>query len=137
MSKTRENADGLVDPDLGVTVQAYDVDTAKLDVVQSFTAEQTFTEVKETAYSFTGTDIDTANGTLQYKTLAANTTLTHSLVEGQSVTIHINDGTAYTITWPSIVWVGGSAPTLPTTGWAIIELWRLNGFVWGIHSGDT
>ena len=32
----------LVNSDIGVTVQAYDVDTAKLDVTQTFTAEQTF-----------------------------------------------------------------------------------------------
>lgn len=35
-------ADGLETADLGVTVQAYDADTAKLDVAQTFTADQTF-----------------------------------------------------------------------------------------------
>lgn len=34
----------LVDGDIGSTVQAYDADTAKLDVAQTFTAAQTFDE---------------------------------------------------------------------------------------------
>jgi hypothetical protein len=127
----------VVDADIGVTVQGYDVDTAKLDVVQSFTAQQTFKEYAETQYSLTGTVIDPANGTLQYKTLSANTTLTESLVDGQSVTLMIDDGTAYTITWPTITWVGGAAPTLPTTGYAVIELWQINAVLYGLHSGDA
>ena len=128
----------VVDADIGSTVQAYDVDTAKLDVVQSFTAAQTFKEVGETQYSLTGTVIDPANGTLQYKTLAANTTFTESLVDGQSVTLLIDDGSfAYTATWPTITWVGGAAPTLPTTGYAVIELWQINAVLYGMHSGDA
>ena len=127
----------LDDGDLGVTVQGYDVDTAKLDVVQSFTAQQTFKEYAETQYSLTGTVIDPANGSLQYKTLSANTTFTESLVDGQSVTLMINDGTAYTATWPTTTWVGGSAPALPTTGYAVIELWQINSVLYGLHSGDA
>lgn len=34
----------LVDGDIGSTVQGYDADTAKLDVAQTFTAEQTFNQ---------------------------------------------------------------------------------------------
>ena len=134
-----EPADATIvkDADIGVTVQAYDVDTAKLDVVQSFTAEQTFKEYAETQYSLTGTDIDPANGSLQYKTLSANTTFTESMADGQSVTLMINDGTAYTATWPTTTWVGGAAPTLPTTGYAVIELWQINAVLYGLHSGDA
>jgi len=134
-----EPADATIvkDADIGSTVQAYDVDTAKLDVVQSFTAEQTFKEYAETQYSLTGTVIDPANGTLQYKTLSANTTFTESLADGQSVTLMIDDGTAYTITWPTTTWVGGAAPTLPTTGYAVIELWQINAVLYGLHSGDA
>jgi len=127
----------VVDTDIGVTIQGYDVDTAKLDVVQSFTAQQTFKEYAETQYSLTGTVIDPANGSLQYKTLSSNTTFTESLVDGQSVTLMIDDGTAYTITWPTTTWVGGAAPTLPTTGYAVIELWQINAVLYGIQSGDA
>ena len=129
--------DVLVPADIGVTVQGFDADTAKLDVAQSFTAEQTFKEFKETQYSLTGTLIDPANGTLQYKTLSSNTTFSESIQNGQSVTLMLNDGSSRTASWPTIKWVGGSAPTLPTSGYAVIELWQINGVLYGMHSGDV
>jgi hypothetical protein len=125
---------GLV---IGTDVQAYDANTAKTNTTNSFTEGQTFKELTETQYNLTGTVIDPANGTLQYKTLSANTTFTESLVDGQSVTLMIDDGTAYTITWPTITWVGGSAPTLPTTGYAVIVLWQINAVLYGLHTGDA
>ena len=91
--------------------------------------------VNEQQYSLTGTDIDPLNGTIQYKTLSANTTFTESLSDGDYVTLMIDDGTAYTITWPTITWVGGAAPTLETTGYNVIELWQVNGTVYGASIG--
>lgn len=125
--------------EIGTDVQAFDADTAKLDVVQSFTAEQTFKELKETQFNVTGTtpSLNPSNGTLQYWTLTANSTPTEALVNGQAITLMINDGTAYTVTWPTITWVGGVAPTLPVTGFAVIELWQINAVLYGIHSGDA
>lgn len=128
--------DILSDYVIGSTIQAYDVDTAKLDVVQSFTAEQTFKELKATQYNLTGTVIDPANGSIQYKTLTGNTTFTESLDDGQAVTLRIDDGSAYTITWPAITWKDATAPTLPTTGYAEINLEQMNGVVYGVHVGD-
>ena len=109
----------------------------KIDAANSWTAEQTFKEVKETQYSLTGTNINPLNGGMQYKTLTGNTTLTHSLEDGQSVTLMIADGAGYTVTWPTTSWVWGIAPTLPTTGWALIELWRINGVLYASHVGNT
>jgi hypothetical protein len=45
----------------------------------------------------------------------------------------IDDGTAYTITWPTITWLttGGAAPTLKTTGYTTIALWQSNGVLYG------
>lgn len=91
--------------------------------------------VEEQQYSLTGTDIDPANGTIQYKTLSANTTFTESLTDGEYVTLMIDDGTGFTVTWPTITWVGGSAPTLETTGYNIVELWQVNGTVYGASVG--
>jgi hypothetical protein len=42
----------LKSADIGSTVQAYDADTAKLDVAQSWTAQQTFKELKDTVKRF-------------------------------------------------------------------------------------
>lgn len=92
-------------------------------------------EVEEQQYNLTGTDIDPANGTIQYKTLAANTTFTESLIDGEYVTLMIDDGTGFTVTWPTITWVGGVAPTLETTGYNIIELWQVNGTLYGAYIG--
>ena len=49
----------------------------------------------------------------------------------------IDDGSASTITWPSMTWVGGSAPTLATTGYTVIELWKVAGTLYGAHTGDA
>lgn len=124
---------------LGVTVQGYDVDTAKLDVAQSWTAEQTFKELKETVYALSGTTpaLDPANGTIQTWTLTANSTPTNSLVAGQSLILMIADGTAYTITWPSVTWVGGSAPTLATSGYTVVSLWYVGTTLYGSHIGNV
>ena len=91
--------------------------------------------IEEQQYSLTGTAIDPSNGTIQYKTLSANTTFTESLADGEYVTLMINDGAGYTITWPTTTWVGGSAPTLETTGYNVIELWHVNGTLYGAFVG--
>lgn len=107
----------------------------------SWTAQQTFKELKDTAYNMsTGTSIDPANGTIQYKTLTGNTTFTEALEEGQTVLLAIDDGTAYTATWPTTTWVksGGtaSAPTLATTGYTWILLWKLSTVLYGTLVGS-
>ena len=91
--------------------------------------------IEEQQYSLTGTVIDPSNGTIQYKTLSANTTFTESLADGEYVTLMIDDGSAYTVTWPTTTWVGGSAPTLETTGYNVIELWQVNGTLYGAFVG--
>ena len=78
----------------------------------------------EKAYECTGTVLDPSNGTLQYKTLSANTTFTESFADGESITLMIDDGAAYTVTWPTMTWASGSAPTLATSGYTTIVLWH-------------
>lgn len=83
-------------------------------------------------------DINPANGGIQLWTLGANRTPTAtSFAAGQSVTLMIDDGTAYAVTWTTIgvKWVGGSAPTLPTTGYGVIELWKVGTSVYGAYVG--
>lgn len=121
----------------GATVGATSASTGKFTTLNA-TGKTTFdAEIEEQQYSFTGTDIDPANGTIQYKTLSGNTTLTESLVDGEYVTLMIDDGTAYTITWPTTTWIGGSAPTLSTSGYNVIELWKVNGTLYGAFAGNA
>jgi len=86
--------------------------------------------------SVTGsTALDPANGTIQRLTFSGAVTFTDSLVDGESITLHIDDGTAYTATWPTMEWVGGSAPTLDTTNEHIIVIWKVNSTLYGMASG--
>jgi hypothetical protein len=44
-------------------------------------------------------------------------------------------GGPFTITFPTITWVGGSAPALSATQQTIIELWKVNNVVYGAFVG--
>lgn len=101
---------------------------------------KTLTGYTETVYNLVDTDIAVANGSIQTKTLAANTTLTESLADGQSVVLGITAG-SFSVTWPAITWnkVGGSgtAPTLASTGVNWIVLWQVGGVVRGAFLGTA
>lgn len=61
---------------------------------------------------------DKTKGKIRSLTLTGNTTIAFSnAVVGQAILIRlIQDGTgSRTVTWPTIKWPGGSAPTLTTT----------------------
>lgn len=100
-----------------------------LGAAQTWTGEQTFTETKETTYSLTGTAIDPANGSIQYKTLSGNTTFTESLESGQSVTLML-DYSTFTPTWPTTTWIGG-APVKETSGYTLIVFWKVGSTLYG------
>jgi hypothetical protein len=116
---------------------------AQLGTTQTWTATQTLKGVVETVYTITdgsSVDIDPANGTVQVWTLgAARTPTATNFAAGQSITLMIADGTAYTITWTSIgvTWAGGSAPTLATSGYTVITLWKVGSTIYGAHLGDV
>lgn len=93
----------------------------------------------ETTASSTLT-IDPGNGSIQVITLgqsATSVSLTN-FAAGEAVTVMIADGTAYTITWStSVTWVGGTAPTLATSGYTVVELWKVSSTVYGARVGDV
>jgi len=99
------------------------------------------TSFLETVVAVTGTTpaISANSGNILTWTLSGNSTPTDSLSAGQSVTLMIDDGSAYTITWTSLVdqWIGGSAPTLATTGYSVVELWKVGSTVYGAYVGDA
>lgn len=76
-----------------------------------------------------------ANGTVQTWTLGANRSPTASFLSGQYMTLMISDAGGYTVTWPSVTWVGGAAPTLSNTGQNIIELWMISTTLYGALVG--
>lgn len=84
--------------------------------------------------------IDPTNGSIQLWTLGASRTPTSAnFGAGESVTLMINDGTAYAVTWTSVpvIWVGGTAPTLATTGYTVIELWKVGTTIYGSRVGQV
>ena len=104
--------------DIGTTIQAYDADTAKTDVAQTFTAAQRGTIGTLTDGATITPDFATANNFTV--TLAGNRTIANptNLTAGQSGSIFIvQDGTgSRTAAWGSY-WdfAAGTAPTLTTT----------------------
>jgi hypothetical protein len=82
-------------------------------------------------------DLDPDNGTIQTWTLGANRSPTESFVSGQSMTLMVDDGSGRTITWPSVAWVGGSPPTLATSGYSVIVLWKVDATLYGYFVGGA
>ena len=89
--------------------------------------------ITEQVYNLTGTVINPANGTIQYKTITANTTFTETLASGQSVLLRLIGANGKTITFPTITWVGAAAPTL-TANCAIV-LWKEQSVLYGAFVG--
>lgn len=96
--------------------------------------------ITEDVYAISGTSVslEPDNGSIQTHTLTGNTTYTDGFSAGQAVTLMIDDGTAYTITWPTMTWInnGGSAPTLAATGYTVVALWKVSTTLYGALVGD-
>ena len=90
--------------------------------------------ITEQVYNLTGTEINPTNGTIQYKTVSANTTFTETLTSGQSVLLRLINANSYTITFPAITWVGAVTPTL-TANCAIV-LWKEQSTLYGAYVGS-
>jgi hypothetical protein len=87
-------------------------------------------------------DLDPNNGSIQTWTLGANRTPGQAnWAAGQSITLLVDDGSAFTITWTTlaVVWKtdGGTAPTLLTTGFTVIVLWKVGTTIYGARVGDA
>lgn len=109
-------------------------------VITGAIAEDVYTITDGAAF-----EIDPSNGTMQNVTLGASRTpKATNFAAGESVTLRVKDGTAYTLTWTDatfggsgVVWVGGSAPTLDTTNWTVIVLWKEGSQVYGKYIGTV
>ena len=124
------------------TTLTIDSTVATLDGTQTLT-NKTLGDLKETVYTIVdgaAFEIDPANGPIQIVTLGANRTpAANNFGAGQSMMLMINDGTYYAITWTTaaVTWVGGSAPTLATSGYTVVEFWKVGSTLYGAHVGDV
>ncbi len=125
------------------------------DTTQTLTAK-TLTDpaiigtILEDVYTITdgaAFEIDPGNGSIQLITLGANRTpKATNFAAGESVTLMVDDGSAYTLTWTDttfgtsgVSWKtdSGSAPTLNTTGYTVIVLWKVSTQVYGARVGNN
>lgn len=98
----------------------------------------------EQVYAVSGTTpaLSPTNGSIQTWTLSGNSTPTAGTwADGQSLTLMVDDGAAYTITWTSVAvtWKtnNGVAPTLLTSGYTPITLWKVGGVIYGARVGNA
>lgn len=98
----------------------------------------------EEVFAVTGTTpaLSPTNGSIQTWTLSGNSTPTAGTwAAGQSITLMVDDGSAFTVTWTSlaVTWKtdGGSAPTLNTSGFTVIALWKVGTTIFGARVGDA
>ena len=84
--------------------------------------------------SISASAIDWSLGNVFYKTLGANTTFTFSnITDGQTIDVAVtNTASNWTVTWPTVSWSGGSAPTQTTGAHTDVYTFvRVNGVTYG------
>ncbi len=111
---------------------------ATLTGVETLT-NKTFTGYTETVHQILSNQITPSNGTIQYATLSADVAFADGLLDGQSVVLMINPST-FTITWPTVVWVGNSAsaaPTLTSGVYNCLTFFKFAGILYGKYEGRT
>jgi len=126
------------------------VTSAKIQTAVQLTDPSIVGTVLEDIYTITdgaAFEIDPGNGSIQLITLGANRTpLATNFANGESITLMVDDGSTYTLTWTDatfggsgVVWKtdAGVAPTLNTTGYTVIVLWKVGGQVYGARVGDA
>jgi len=92
-------------------------------------------------------EVDPGNGSIQLITLGASRTpKCTNMVAGESVILMVDDGSAFTLTWTDSTWGtggvvwktnAGAAPTLNTSGYTVIVLWKVSTQVYGARVGDA
>lgn len=98
----------------------------------------------EEVFAVSGTTpaLSPTNGSIQTWTLSGNSTPTAGTwAAGQSITLMVDDGTAYSLNWSSVAvtWKSdsGNAPTLNTSGYTAIALWKVGSVIYGARVGDA
>ena len=90
-------------------------------------------------------EVDPGNGSIQLVTLGASRTpKATNFLAGESITLMVNDGTAFTLTWTDttwgtggVIWTGGTAPTLAATGFTVLQFWKVSTQVYGALVGNV
>lgn len=110
--------------------------TTNLVTVGGIDINGTVLELDRVEATFTGSQsINASLGTIQNLTLSGSVTFADSVANGEAVTFMIAADSAYTITWPTMEWIGGSAPTLDTVNQTVIQVWKSDDSLYGAEAG--
>ncbi len=145
------NANGVVDNSEkvnGLTVNtAVPVGALFTDTVYNDTAIQADVDSKmvkdnavltgsftEEVYAWSDATLNPAHGTIQTKTVTGDEAWVDSVTDGQSLLVHLTNG-GFTITYPTIVWVGSDEPTLTTVD--AIVFYKIGTTLYGKYLGEV
>jgi len=99
---------------------------------------------REEVFAVSGTtpSLSPDNGSIQTWTLSGSSNPRQTGWDaGESITLLIDDGAARVINWSTlnVNWKtdGGSAPTLNTSGYTVIVLWKVSTTIYGARVGDA
>jgi len=93
--------------------------------------------IAETVYTLTGTELDPANGTIQFKSLTAPVTFTETIAAGESIVFQVENGATHTIIWPPVTWVTSSGNAAPTpTEKDTFVFWKISTTLYGAYVGS-
>tara|TARA_B100000212_G_scaffold292296_1_gene234262 strand:- start:2421 stop:2981 length:561 start_codon:yes stop_codon:yes gene_type:complete len=126
----------------GSSLTSLPADATKMPLAGgTFTGSVVFEDaINENVFAITDASsvaLDPDNGMVQTWTLGANRTATDSLTTGQSMLLIVTaTGSSYTLTWPTMKWRGGSAPTLGGANATAIELFKVGSQLYGATVGD-
>ena len=147
--RANTNTSGTTDPSasaswvlIGGNVTTTGTQTLTNKTLESGSFTNGYTEEVYAIPSSTTPALSPTNGSIQTWTLTGNSTPTAGTwAAGQSLTLMIDDGTAYTITWTSVsvTWKtdNGNAPTLNTSGFTAIQLWKVGSTIYGARVGNA
>lgn len=90
------------------------------------------------AATLQGSQLSIINGKTQKITLTNNITLTDNMNNGDSITLMVEDGAGYSITWPTISWLNNSgvAPTLEARGYTVFSISKIDSSLYGSLVGS-
>ena len=119
----------------------------QLEYADTFTGDVNFNgwatfnaSIIEKIYTVTSASsltLSPGNGGIQLLTMGSNISMTLSIASGQSMLLVVTaTSSGYSITWPTMKWAGGSAPTLGGANATAIELWAVSSQIYGATVGD-